>query len=1398
MSDVVINWRPNQGDSHRDFYVNRQRSPEKARRMEYETINVRLQRSNPAIPWGFSFGQSGSNVIVDNVEPNSMAEKAGLFAQDIVEEAFNKKVSLNDVNQKIQEALEVTLLLKRQIDERAYPYGLPLVGAFEKIEEFDKSGKLIKEYEKALPITDSYDTKFPTNQPSKGPTQATPAKTPPPTLPKPKTPTPQQQQPQQQQQLQQQKQPHQPYPYTQPEEQLTTSDYGTLPKAGAPQNIQKYVKTTTTLSGQPEFVNNTTVANLNPGGLTFNDTTEHSEASSNWDKNEGNVRRHFESSRSYTKTESCTTKPIELHDLNVPNGVNVHQANGCLANGSAGKAGGLSGPGFGGQGYGYQGSQVGKPAAYQTGQQNLPTGYSQQVAGLDLEPTTKTYVTQSQTNISRSSGPVIAQSAVGYSIEHQGQSVQRGQNAAPGQQKFAQPQQQGQQSFSQLQQQGQQQPQVPKNQPLSQVPAQQQALQQSDAPSQQPLTQQPPQVPPHQQLVQQPLAQQPYEIKQQLTQTRSAPIRSSSQANEQHQRVRSPPIHRTNSYDQKVIRSQADIIYPEEDVDFYSSYYENQQLSSSYNPEQQQYSSYSSSNVHGVRQAQPQSQGIHRTSSYQPNDSYDLRQYQPQIGQKVSQLPPQQSYGFGQQSQGQASQVQQEKTYGVVPPQAQRPPQQQQLQQQQPQRAPQQRQPLQHQKSLPQISPQKQALQQPHVEFRPSRPAPQRQPQQVHELSQFDPQTFKNQPITGQKIISYHAKPTEKITNYEYVDYKPGEGYPKFVNDEEQQKSEVRRGVLARSTSYGGHQAQGGQRQSQQVPQGQSQHLSQGQRPQQAQAQVLGQQPGHHQQPQDYQQSPQLAQQYQSSRPTKDYTDQLYAADTAVPPSVPQQGLKQYEPHVQFTDEADDDYVDVQQGQQRQGLGVQRQGFDVQRQGNGSPVKQVQGSQVRRAQTSPTRQGQQVSPVRQVNGSHQSQGYGQGSGQSPVRRPPSVAAKSKAGLQHVATQSDGNQNQGQYQQPPQVSQQYHPEQQHGVQQRGQEQQLHHQQGRTPQQILSRTQVSQQRQQQYHPQMTRSVTLDNDTWNGYNGHNYPYDPNAHLNLETTKHQANIQQSQQQPPKPQQRPQLPLNTQHGIAGNKYYNEKQLSTSGYDNVDNEENEQERHSRYEAYLKQLIQNKLPVTHFVQSPDGTWVDQDTAQAMGINYNTNPRTRAAYSQSPVSWFDSTSNMISEQPRSFYDPPLAEEELPRQRRHFSQSPVKYRPGGGRNGGRSGFERAGGLQPYQQALTQSQGPHYRAGGHDKSVKFAEPTQLGAKNNVVHQQYNSPLNLYSAESAEEAYRQQLGQMKIGDPQQNRSNQPSYLTSPTRQYITEEESGLSHPYSGPQQSSSLKRLAHNVGRAL
>ncbi|MCP9264059.1 PDZ and LIM domain protein Zasp [Dirofilaria immitis] len=89
-----------------------------------------------------------------------------------------------------------------------------------------------------------------------------------------------------------------------------------------------------------------------------------------------------------------------------------------------------------------------------------------------------------------------------------------------------------------------------------------------------------------------------------------------------------------------------------------------------------------------------------------------------------------------------------------------------------------------------------------------------------------------------------------------------------------------------------------------------------------------------------------------------------------------------------------------------------------------------------------------------------------------------------------------------------------------------------------------------------------------------------------------------------------------------------------------------------------------------------------------------------------------------------------------------------------------------------------------------------QLSPHATIRHLQYNSPMNLYSPQSAAEQYAQQTGGIFSTDPSLQRpKGDEAYLKSETRRLIAEEEGQTVHDKSPSMQSASFKRISRACG---
>ncbi|CAI4223679.1 unnamed protein product [Auanema sp. JU1783] len=87
--------------------------------MSYETVSVRMNRSDSSIRWGFILSSSGNKIIIKTVEPGSLSEKAGLRNGDLVESIGGRQtlsLSLQEANDIVTQACyEVCFTLQRYV-----------------------------------------------------------------------------------------------------------------------------------------------------------------------------------------------------------------------------------------------------------------------------------------------------------------------------------------------------------------------------------------------------------------------------------------------------------------------------------------------------------------------------------------------------------------------------------------------------------------------------------------------------------------------------------------------------------------------------------------------------------------------------------------------------------------------------------------------------------------------------------------------------------------------------------------------------------------------------------------------------------------------------------------------------------------------------------------------------------------------------------------------------------------------------------------------------------------------------------------------------------------------------------------------------------------------------------
>uniref|UniRef100_A0A1I7YL21 PDZ domain-containing protein n=1 Tax=Steinernema glaseri TaxID=37863 RepID=A0A1I7YL21_9BILA len=255
--------------------------------MAYENITVRMNRSNLSIQWGFHLRQgAGNDIVISSVEKDSMAEKAGLAANDIICDISGRSGhSLAEANRTIAGAFEISMNLKRWVtslpqlpwtlNEKDSKIVVDSIGpgGLKPLHTQDSDGFVNsfwsdtqtapgqrREYRQS-----DYKRNF---QETRTRTSTSPAVAFQPSAISPPAPTFQQAPP---------------------------------PPSAAP--FQAPPPTSAPFSSQ--------VSPPAGGALNPKSTSMSTYSHSNWDTQEGNVKKHFESSKSYEKSESSSTTQYE-------------------------------------------------------------------------------------------------------------------------------------------------------------------------------------------------------------------------------------------------------------------------------------------------------------------------------------------------------------------------------------------------------------------------------------------------------------------------------------------------------------------------------------------------------------------------------------------------------------------------------------------------------------------------------------------------------------------------------------------------------------------------------------------------------------------------------------------------------------------------------------------------------------------------------------------------------------------------------------------------------------------------------------------------------------------------------------------------------------------------------
>ncbi|KAI6227617.1 ZM domain-containing protein [Aphelenchoides fujianensis] len=231
------------------------------RKMAFESINVRMTRSNPQIPWGFELQQrAGNELYVAKLESGSMAEKAGIQQNDLLNEILNQRnLTLKLANDRLRSALEITMVLRRPVnDSPSLPWALKEQGG----------GRLLVEQN--------------TQQRGGGGQQVG---------------------------------------YQGPVSNGAGVDE--IERRRFQRNITETRAVGELPPGVQQSKQQQAGGEVNFDQLPYNTTTHKAEGNSSWDREDGGVHRHYESKRSYTRTESSSVPP---------GGLGGQQTNGLVQN----------------------------------------------------------------------------------------------------------------------------------------------------------------------------------------------------------------------------------------------------------------------------------------------------------------------------------------------------------------------------------------------------------------------------------------------------------------------------------------------------------------------------------------------------------------------------------------------------------------------------------------------------------------------------------------------------------------------------------------------------------------------------------------------------------------------------------------------------------------------------------------------------------------------------------------------------------------------------------------------------------------------------------------------------------------------------------------------------------
>ncbi|GMS84678.1 hypothetical protein PENTCL1PPCAC_6853, partial [Pristionchus entomophagus] len=108
-------------------------------KMTTERVVVRMNRSDPSIPWAISFSTRGNDVIVSSVSPDGLSSKAGVQSNDTVVEVCGRRVNREEAERILGERkLDVHMVLTRLVSSHTcLPWNLTEKGNEVVVDHFD-------------------------------------------------------------------------------------------------------------------------------------------------------------------------------------------------------------------------------------------------------------------------------------------------------------------------------------------------------------------------------------------------------------------------------------------------------------------------------------------------------------------------------------------------------------------------------------------------------------------------------------------------------------------------------------------------------------------------------------------------------------------------------------------------------------------------------------------------------------------------------------------------------------------------------------------------------------------------------------------------------------------------------------------------------------------------------------------------------------------------------------------------------------------------------------------------------------------------------------------------------------------------------------------------------------